>query len=570
MFILSRVFNLFRDSADSDVSEESSFKAAFSNVTNVLMLAQSLILGVNSLINEDAILSSINLLFSLFFITYFVILYVVKGDKYVNMLDRLAIFAYFIIVYVSCTRYKVEGVTLTIYPFIAMILHGRHVGSILAGIQLAIIVAYYLVAVRIFGFGADVAPTFTTTLTTAVMQLISIFIFYVAIRWFTSLVYEKNREVAILSEERNMTADAINRLFRCVDRPLRDISAASAVLATEHLNSKQTDLCSIVNASVLNAINNVNAVRKASKLTIPIIPSEVKKFNLYQTMGAMLRLHRSVDPQNKPHSFSLGSGVPEVIRGNSILTRRVVLSILDALERCIGLSQSGMKVLVTRENVITKDILLHFNLDILYNLDVDRREISVSEDHLVDFLGLGVTKRVIESEGGHFNVASEGGGIKIDFTIRYRSADSADDEVDLNFINKAKAALSVNVPLSEATFLIMTDSDLMWGKVSAAFDGFCAQTLRARTAREAVSIFTNAKVDAVITDLTSDDGQGQRLVSMIRDAECGLRRSVPVVDIADMTSDEQMSASLHACFDSTIPLPFEPDKARDALRPYFS
>lgn len=200
------------------MSEESSFKAAFSNVTNVLMLAQSLILGVNSLINEDAILSSINLLFSLFFITYFVILYVVKGDKYVNMLDRLAIFAYFIIVYVSCTRYKVEGVTLTIYPFIAMILHGRHVGSILAGIQLAIIVAYYLVAVRIFGFGADVAPTFTTTLTTAVMQLISIFIFYVAIRWFTSLVYEKNREVAILSEERNMTADAINRLFRCVDR----------------------------------------------------------------------------------------------------------------------------------------------------------------------------------------------------------------------------------------------------------------------------------------------------------------------------------------------------------------
>ena len=569
MFILSRVFTLFRDSADADISEESSFKAAFSNVTNVLMLAQSLVLGVNSLINEDAVLASINLLFSLFFVTYFVILYIVRGDRYVNILDRMAMFVYFVIVYISCTRYKVEGITITIYPFIAMILHGRHVGSMLAAVQLGIIVLYYVVAVRLLGFGGDSVPTFTNTLTTVVMQLVSIFIFYVAIRWLTSLVYEKNREVNILSEEKEMDANVISRLSHCIDRPLRDISQATAVLVTERMSAKQSELCEIIRTSSLNAISNLNAVRRAVELSIPIIPAEIKRINLYQLVGSMLRLYRSSDPQAKPHGLTLGGGVPEQLRGNSILTRRVVLNILDALNKGVGLSQSSLSVLITRENVITKEIVLHFCFDVQYNLDLDKREISVSEDHLVDFLMLGVTKRIVESEKGYFNVTSADGGIKIDFTIAFRALEDEEDVLDTEFIDKTKAVLSVSVNLEDATFLVMTDSDILWAKVSSAFEGYCGETLRARSVRETMKIFSSRRVDVVLTDLTSDGGQGQRLVQMVRDAESGMRRSVPVIDLVDPASEEQLWASAHACFDESLSLPFDSDKARNAILQYF-
>lgn len=567
MFILSRVFNLFRASADADLSEEASFKTAFSNVVNILMLGQSLMLGLISLIREDPVLSSINLVFSLFFITYFVVTYIVRVDRYVSFLDRVAIFFYFIIIYVTCAHYNVIGLTMTIYPFIAIILHGRHVGSILSVIQAAIVLAYYFVAVHLFGAKVSAIFTLSGTITIVVVQLISIFIFYVAVRWLSSLVYEKNREVAMLYEEQATQRDLIGRLSTCVEKPLRDISEASAILVTERLTPMQSDLCSIVRSSALNAINNVNAVRKASSLNIPIVPAERVRFNLYNLMGGMLKLYRSKDPQ-KLHSFTLAGGVPEEVRGNSILTRQVILNVLDAFDRCAGLTSSGLKIVVCRENVLTRGVVLHFSMTLEYNLEFDRREISVSEGNLIEFLGLGVTRRIVESEGGYFNAVSEGGGVMVEFTLKYSSLDDGDD-LEPDLIRNARAALSANIPMTEASALVMTASDALWDKIEAALGGYCAKLIRARTASEAVRLFANNKVDVVLTDLSSDGGAGAKLVGMVRDAESGMVRKVPVLDIVDPDSPEQMSASVHSCFDLSLPLPFDASMTRDAMRSFF-
>lgn len=568
MFILSRVFNLFRDSADADISEESSFKAAFSNVSNTLMLAQSLILGLRALVANDAVLASMNLLFSLFFITYFVVMYVVKKDRYVNIMDRMAIFIYFIVVYITCTRYGFSGLTITIYPFIAMMLHGRHVGATLGTVQLGIILLYYIVFVRLFGIGETHAPSLQDTVMMTIAQVISIFIFYVALRWFTTLVYEKNREVSILTEERKMEGDLVNRLSHCVERPLRDISQASAILVSETMTEKQADLCNLIRASTLNAINNVNAVRRASIRNIPLIPAELKVINITQLLGPILRVFRPQNPEIV-HSFTLASNVPEEVRGNSILTRRVFVNTLDALEQSIQLSQSTLNLLVSRANTISKGIELNFNFEIIYNFELDRREMSVSETHLIDFLGLNVTKRIVESEGGTFVTAQTDKGINIDFTIHYRAIDE-DDGIDIEIINNAKKALQTNIPLSEAVILIMTENDLIWARLSSALENVCAATIRTKTVRDAVKAFSDRKVNAIFTDLTSDNAQGPRLVPLIRDAESGMVRSVPIIDLIDPRSDEQLYASVHANFDKTLHIPLDTNAAVDTLRSFFA
>ena len=567
MFILSRVFNLFRDSADADISEESSFKVAFSNVSNTLMLAQSLILGLRALVENDALLASMNLLFSLFFITYFVVMYVVKKDRYVNIMDRMAIFVYFIVVYITCTRYGFSGLTITIYPFIAMMLHGRHVGATLGTVQLGIILLYYIVFVRLFGIGETHAPSLQDTIMMTIAQVISIFIFYVALRWFTTLVYEKNREVSILTEERKMEGDLVNRLSHCVERPLRDISQASAILVSETMTEKQADLCNLIRTSTLNAINNVNAVRRASIRNIPLIPAELKVINITQLLGPILRVFRPKDPEII-HSFTLASNVPEEVRGNSILTRRVFVNTLDALEQSIKLSQSTLNLLVSRANTTSKGIELNFNFEIIYNFELDRREMSVSETHLIDFLGLNVTKRIVESEGGTFVAVHTGKGINIDFTIHYRAIDE-DDGIDIEIINNAKKALQTKIQLSEAVILVMTENDLIWARLSSALESVCAATIRTKTVRDAVKAFSDRKVNAIFTDLTSDNAQGPRLVPLIRDAESGMVRNVPIIDLIDPRSDEQLSASVHANFDKTLHIPLDTNAAVDTLRSLF-
>ncbi len=568
MFILSKAFNLFKVQADADLSEASAFKTAFSNVVNLLMLVQSLVLGLRTLLSEDSILSSVNLIFSLVFVTYFVMTYIVKIDKFINTIDRIAIFFYFIVIYVTCSQYAIVGVTVTIYPFIAIILSGRHVGAILSFIQAAIILGYYFVCVEALGIASSSVFTFSGTITIVLIQIINIFIYYVAVRWLSGLVYDKNREVAIVNEDLATQHDLVRRLSACVDKPLRDISEASAVLVGERLNPMQAELSSIIRSSALNAINNVNAVRKASRLSIPIVPVEIIKFNIYNLLGNLLKLYRPKDANRVAHKYTLGNGVPEILLGNSILTRQVFLNVLDAVDAAVELGNCSMNIYVNREDLVVKDILLRFSIIVDHDFEIDRREVTYHEGSLIDQLNLDVTRRIVESEGGVMTAIHEDKKIKIEFTIKYQPA--IGDDIDPELLHNARASLNVAVPMRQATLLIVTEDDDLWLDMADSLRKSFAQVKRAQTRERAVRTFSSSLIDVVIVDTSFDPDCGARLLATIRDAESGLVRKVPVIGLVDPSVSNNLAQASLVGFDTCITLPFNSIEATDVLRGYFS
>lgn len=567
MFVLSRFFNLFKVSADADLSEETAFKSAFSNVVNLLMLAQSLVLGIRTLVNEDAVLSSVNLVFSLFFVTYFVATYIVRVEKFINTIDRIAIFLYFIVIFVTCSHYATVGVTITIYPFIAIILSGRHVGAILSFVQAAIILMLYFISSSLFDEDLSGSYTLFETLTIVGIQVINIFVYYVAVRWLSGLVYDKNREVEMVNEEVTLQRDLTKRLAESVDKPLRDISEASAVLVGERLNPMQAELSSIVRSSALNAINSVNAVRKASKLSIPIVPVEIVRFNICQLLGAMLKLYRPAT-QKISHIFSLGSGAPEEVMGNSILTRQVFLNTFDALDSLLCLSICGMRISVNREDLVVSDIILRYTIVVEQSLALDRREVTYHEGSIIDVLNLGVTKRIVESEGGTMTAMSDGESSKIEFTIKYKPVVN-EDGADPDLVKLAKAGLNTAIPMRQATLLVVTDVDDTWAAIAEGLKGCFAQIRRAVSRETAVKTFSNTLTDAVLIDAGLDPDYGQRLLSSIRKCESGLVRKVPIVGLVDTSASDQLAAVPDVGYDSCITLPFNSIEAVETLRPYF-
>lgn len=567
MFILSRAFNLFKVQADTDLSEASAFKSAFSNVVNLLMLMQSLILGLHTLISEDSVLSYVNLVFSLFFVTYFVVTYIVKLGKFVNMVDRIAIFFYFIVVYVTCAKYAVVGVTITIYPFIAIILHGRHVGAILSFIQSGIILAYYFFALNFMPPAATRVYSLEGTLTIFFLQIVSIFIYYVAVRWLSGLVYDKNREVAILNEDLRNQRDLTDRLAQCVDKPLRDISEASAIMVSERLNPMQAELSSIIRSSSLNAINNVNSVRKSTQLSIPIVPAEFVKFNIYSMLGGMLKLYRPQDPQYV-HNFALGNGVPEVIKGNSILTRQIFLNIFDAIDNHMGLAKCDMKITVSRDDAMVNDIVLRFSILFGKTIEFDRREVVNGENPIIEAVGLGVTKRIVESEGGAMTVAVEDKKLRVEFTVKYFAA-SDDDEVDPEVIRSARASLNSAIPMRQACLLVVTANDSLWKTIYNGVSPFFAQVKRADTVEHAVRVFSNNLIDVVLADKSVEGIRNGLIVETLRDVESGIVRKVPIIGLVSPQSPEQMAAFSLSGFDSCVLLPFDSVEACGVIRSCF-
>lgn len=567
MFILSRAFNLFKVQADTDLSEASAFKSAFSNVVNLLMLMQSLILGLHTLICEDSVLSYVNLVFSLFFVTYFVVTYIVKLGKFVNMVDRIAIFFYFIVVYVTCAKYAIVGVTITIYPFIAIILHGRHVGAILSFIQSGIILAYYFFASSFMDPAATRVYSLEGTLTIFFLQIVSIFIYYVAVRWLSGLVYDKNREVAILNEDLRNQRDLTDRLAQCVDKPLRDISEASAIMVSERLNPMQAELSSIIRSSSLNAINNVNSVRKSTQLSIPIVPAEFVKFNIYSMLGGMLKLYRPQDPQYV-HNFALGNGVPEVIKGNSILTRQIFLNIFDAIDNHMGLAKCDMKISVSRDDAMVNDIVLRFSILFGKTIEFDRREVVNGENPIIDAVGLGVTKRIVESEGGVLTVAVEDKKLRVEFIVKYFAA-SEDDEVAPEVLRSARASLNAAIPMRQACLLVVTANDNLWKTINSGIGPFFAQVKRADSVEHAVRVFTNNLIDVVLADKSVEGIRNGLIVEALRDAESGIVRKVPIIGLVSPQSPEQMAAFSLSGFDSCVLLPFDSVEACGVIRSYF-
>lgn len=568
MFVLSRVFNLFKVSADADLSEDSAFKSAFSNVVNILMLIQSLVLGIRTLVHEDPVLSSLNLVFSLFFVTYFVATYIVKVGRFINTIERIAIFLYFIVIYITCSRYAIVGVTITIYPFIAIILSGRHVGAVLSFVQAGVILAYYFFSVQIFGDGGPSTYSLSGTLTIVILQVVNIFVYYVAVRWLSGLVYDKNREVAMANEEIALQRDLTNRLAQSVDKPLRDISEASAVLVGERLNPMQAELSSIVRSAALNAINNVNAVRKASKLSIPIVPVEIVKFNICSLLSALLKLYRPKS-QKVSHIFSLGGGAPEEVVGNSILTRQVFLNVFDALDAQLGLADCGMRISVIREDLVVNDIILRFTITVEHSLQLDRREVTYHEGSLMELLNLDVTRRIVESEGGLMTAVSEGETAKIEFTVRYKPV--VDDEVaDPDIVRLAKAGLNAAIPMRQATLLVVSEDDDLWASVAGSLQPCFAQVRRAQNRDMALRVFSNVLVDAVLVDAGLDPDCGARLLASVREAESGLVRKVPVIGLVDPSQSEQMTTVSDVGYDACITLPFNSIEAVETLRPYFA
>ena len=571
MNIIPKLFELFKVSADADLSEDVNFKVAFSNVVNLILLGQSLLLGLHSLFIEDALLASVNLFFSLFFLSYFVLLYVVRNSRYVRMdyiefVDRIGFFAYFIVAFATCACHNLLTISLFAYPFVAIVLHGRRTGVLLALGQLALVEIYYFFSTLVLGVNFGEVYTTLGVIGLTVSQMAAIFIFYVAVRWLSGLVYDKNREVAALSDELSRKDVLIDRLSIGTSKPLNDIADASNILASERLNPLQTELVGLVRSSSMNALNNIHAVAKAKTMNIPIVPGEHILFNLYSLLSNVLKLYKP-SADGLKHTYSVGSNVPEMVTGNSILTRQVLLNIIDSFDNTIGLSRGSIRINVSRQDVFEKGLFLKYVIEMNVATSTDRRNVTLNNAKMVEFFELGVTQRIVESEGGVFGIRSEQGNVIVEVTLRYAEASAASDES--RGATTSSVQMNKALPIGEATLLVLTTNDILWAQMSSAFTPFVKMVKRARSGQDTVYAFSNSLIDMVLVDLSSNVQQMSNLVKMIRESESGIARKVPVLALVDIDSDAQKTTYNQAGFDIDIMLPFDEEIARAAVSSFF-
>ncbi len=356
-------------------------------------------------------------------------------------------------------------------------------------------------------------------------------------------------------------------MANAVEKPLKGITDAASVLASERLNTLQNELVSLIQTSAFNASNNINAVMKAAKKNIPIIPAEEVKFSPHSLLSSIVSLYKCSD-DTKKHRYNAGSNLPEKLLGNSILTRQVLLNVLDALESKIGLADYNLKVTASREDVFDKDIIIHFSVFLALDAALDIQHIASRKDKLIDYLELGVTQRIVESEGCELSATVEKDGIHVDFSLKYKD-DNQYISNDAELLAAKKITFDRVVLIKDAVILVMTDDDMLWAQIGKTLESYVSVLRRTSSSVDTVKTFSNSMIDLVIVDLNADEGNGLHLVSLIRSAESGIARKVPILCVINPENQEQEDNAVHSGFDAIIRLPFDEDVARATVASFF-
>lgn len=562
MTLLKKILELFAVSSDEDISAEVSFRMSFTNVINICLLFYSLLLGLDGLFTEVVFVAVTNLLFSVLFISYFIVTYVIRKSDIYQVVNMVIVFVYFIVAYINGGFLGYAGQPLILYPFIAMIIHGRRVGFFLSLLQMAIIGVY--VSLVMSGImPLEISYTVQEMINSFILQIVGMGVYYVAIRWMSSLIYDKIHDISILHGELKNKDELVKMLSSQLKSPAKDIEKTIYKLGDERLTATQQDMVSLVKASTANILDHIESINKASTYNVRPIPKEQVIFNIYVLLCNILELYSSREHKNL-HSVVMSSEIPQKLYGNSVLCRQVFLSCFEALSRKINIKETPLKIIVSLADMSPKGLNVHFKVEVNTRIHVDHRDLTRLEKKLVETLELDAMQRLVMASEGDFAIMNDFEHLDIEFSLPYVDADLmiSNDLVTLEAYKNIDLVSKI-VPMSEAKVLIVDDNMLNQKIMSMYVADKVKTVVTASSGKEALSLFENTRFDMIIMDLQMPDMDGFVTSMKIREAESGFGHRVPIIAVSATMNDDNEQKCYDAGMDAYI---FKPFKAADLLR----
>ncbi len=537
MLTLSKLISLFTVARDEDISTDEVFKQSFLNVVNFFLLIYAMIIGVHALLLEIGAVAVVNFTAAVFFLSYFVFAYMIRKTEIYNILDRVVIFLYFIVVLLSSSVTRFCSVTLLMYPFLAIILHGRRNGVIMSVAQIVIaVVAYFVLQATVPSLGLDY--TIYEVFSLFALQLAGMFVFLVAIRWLSELLYDKISEVIVLSEDIKVQKELVERLTQVMRISIHDVEKCARRMSTTNLTPVQSQMLSTIRVSIGSLNQKLDSILNASEHCIRPLGEEEVVFNLHTLVSSTLMLYgTSAQKMQQGHSVVLSSEMPQQVMGNSLVTKQILLSIFDALDHKIGLKDKNLVVTLSLCDTNVQTLVVNFAISVYTHLDIDHRDLNSIDAKLINSLSLMDARRLIDATKSNFAIEYVSNVLTIQFTQPYKDVDAiVIPDADLleekrtfnELIQNGQKALT----LREMSMLIVSFDEVTDRLLVEAFLGRLGKVEVAASVRSALNRFENSTVDILVVSLSQYyEMSTLELVQKIREMESGVGRRTLIVSL---------------------------------------
>lgn len=566
MAFMSRLIGLFTVTADEDISADEVFKQSFLNVVNFFLLVFSLVIGTHALFREIGSVALYNYVAAVFFVSYFIFAYLIKRTSIYVAIDRVVIYIYFIAVLLSSNVTRFSAVPMLMYPFLAIVLHGRRMGVILSLSQIFLSVVLYLILKSVapeLGLNYELYELFALV----AIQCVGTFVFLSTIRWLSSMLYDKIREVVALTEDVKVQKELTEHLSQSLRITISDIERCSQRMSASNLSPAQSQMLSTIRVAAGSMNQKMDSVLNASMYCIRPLGEENIVFNLHMLVTNVLMLYgSSVQRMEQGHSVVLSSEMPQNVMGNSMVTKQILLSIFDALDQKVGLKDKTLVITLSLCDTNAQNLVINFAISLYVHLNIDHRELSSLDQKLINDLNLRDSHRLIEATKSNFAIEYINNVLTIQFTQPYQDVDAiVIPDSDLLEEKRTFNELIRNnqgvLTLSDMSMVIVSFDDVTDRFLLEAFLGRLGRVEVAASARSALNRFENSQVDILMISLSQYYEMGALdLVRKVRDIEKGVGRRTIIISLDQQTirGDEKLTAmeagvDLFALYPKDIP-----------------
>ncbi|MEN7548549.1 ATP-binding protein [Rapidithrix thailandica] len=317
--------------------------------------------------------------------------------------------------------------------------------------------------------------------------------------------------------------------------PLNAILGFSEQLAQTRLVGKQEQWLSAVKDSSIHLLDTVNDILDFSKLEAGKLRFEQKPFKLEYVLSEVYRICKvQADKKNLALSYILDDKVQAyILEGDEFRLRQVLYNLLSnaikfTVKGSVQIFASGednqdgtlqVSIMVKDSGIgIPKD-----KLEVIFE-SFSQSDTTITRKYGGTGLGLTISRKILEEQGGSIQVASEPGkGTEFSFNLAYKIS-------ELKEIVKQSSSINYEEFINRGLrILVMDDDDFNIMLTQAILKKCGVQLFIAKNGKEGLRLVHLHPFDIILSDIQMPEMSGVEFIEALRAMPDKEKSELPVV-----------------------------------------
>jgi signal transduction histidine kinase/CheY-like chemotaxis protein len=374
-------------------------------------------------------------------------------------------------------------------------------------------------------------------------------------------------------QDRLAKGDFLSTMSHEIRTPINGVIGIANLLKTEKLKPHQNELVDTLLFSSNYLLSILTDILDFSKIESGNLTFDNVQFNVKEICKSVQALNNA-NAQKKGVELSLDADteVAEYISGDSV---RLCQMLNNLVGNAIKFTSSGYikikyKLLDQKEGRQTIEFSVKDSgigiaadkLDTIFD-SFSQADRSISTNYGGTGLGLTITKKLIELQGGRITVASKiNKGTIFTFSLSFDKVDTAQYKVQKD--NKKQATLN----LEGLKVLVAEDNKINATILNKFLDKWNVKMDWAVNGKEALEKLEQQDYDVVLMDLHMPVMGGKEAAASIRNNMQTSYNTIPIIALTADATTETQQLILASGFNEYITKPFNPDKLYLVLEKY--